>query len=84
MNTVPKTNPSTEVSDSEVLADIFQAIRVREISNVPAVKELFVELFPDMPAERQEHCLVKLANMLVHANPEIRDRRVVVRKPGGR
>lgn len=71
MNAVSKQAPIEEVSDIEVVADIFQVVRAREIKNVEGVKEVFQELFPGMTQDRQERCLGKLATILVRANPEV-------------
>lgn len=59
------------LSDSEIIAETFQAIRVQEFKNVDQVKQLMKERFPDVSETRRHECLVKLANLLVEANQEL-------------
>lgn len=58
------------ISDIEIIAETFQAIRTREFKTVDQVKEFMLESFPEIDEERRQGCLVKLANMLCQANAE--------------
>lgn len=59
------------LSDSEIVAETFQAIRVRELKTVDEVKAVMLERFPDIDDERRQACLVKLATILCRANEDL-------------
>jgi hypothetical protein len=62
---------TAELSNSEIVAETFQAIRVRELTRVGQVRDVMAELFPQIDAERRQECLVELANVLCSANAEV-------------
>lgn len=64
MNTMDDRRPSAELSTDEVVAYLFQAIRVRELKTIEAVHALYDEFFPDMPEGRWDHHVRALANCL--------------------
>lgn len=59
------------LSNTEIVAHTFQAIRVRELKRVSQVKEVMAELFPEIDEVRRQQCLVELANVLCSANAEV-------------
>lgn len=59
------------ISNSEIIAETFQAIRVQQLHTVDQVKELMGERFPEISDERRQECLVELAGILCKANAEI-------------
>ena len=60
-----------ELSDEEIVAETFQAIRVHDLKRAEQVKSLMTELFPEISQERRDTCLVKLATIVVEANQEV-------------
>ena len=64
MNVVHDTRPSAELSDTEVVAYLFQAIRARSLRTAAQVQQECQRLFPDLPEERQRQCYGQLAQAL--------------------
>lgn len=64
MEIVHDQRPSSELSDSEVVAYLVQHIRAQEITRAKQVQELCQRMFPDMDANRLRQCLVRLAQAL--------------------
>ena len=66
--TLPK---SEDMEDMEIVAELFQAIRVRQINNVKQVETAFDELFPEVDEERKKRCMLELAMRLCKSNSEV-------------
>jgi hypothetical protein len=61
----------TDISNAEIIAETFQAIRVQELKKVEQVKAVMLERFPNISDERRQECLVDLATIMCKANPEV-------------
>lgn len=59
------------ISNSEIIAETFQAIRVQQMHTVEQVKEVMLERFPEISDARRQECLVDLAGILCKANADI-------------
>lgn len=64
MQVVADHRPSHELSDSEILAHLFQRIRVEGMTRAKQVQDECDRLFPDLGAERKRQCLAQLARRL--------------------
>lgn len=64
MQIVVDQRPSSELSDHEIVAYLFQSLRVNEMKRASQVKNECERLFPDLPADRKRDCLVLLAQKL--------------------
>lgn len=64
MNVVLDTRPATDLSDLEVCAYLVRAIRAQGLRTVDDVRQAYGRLFPDMPPERVNPHLQRLAEVL--------------------
>ncbi len=65
MNLVLDTRPSTDLSDSEVQAYLFQLLRSGAVRTREAFLREATGMFPDMPVERLNVCSATLAVRLL-------------------
>ena len=61
--------PSSELSDEEVVAYLFQAARVEAMTTVAQLRAACDRMFPDLPDQRQHDCLVALGTRLRPPGP---------------
>ena len=64
MHVVVDRRPSTELSDMEIVAYLFQALRAQGMRTAKQVQAECQRLFPDLSDERQQACLGLLAQKL--------------------
>ena len=61
MHITVDTRPSVELSDVEVVAYLFQSLRAQQFHTVEQVRTDIQRQFPDMPDDRRQRCLGRLA-----------------------
>ena len=66
MDIVVDQRSSQDLSDSEIVAYLFQAIRVRQLRTAKQVQDLCKGLFPDLSDDRTRDCLLQLAQAMDH------------------
>lgn len=64
MNTLPDTRPSSELSNLEIVAYLFRAVRDQQLRSAEQVQKKCWAPFPDLDSDRQRECLLDLANLL--------------------
>lgn len=64
MNIVIDRRPSAELTNTEVVAYLFQELRARQYRTAKQVRSAMERMFPDLPPERQSACLGQLARAL--------------------
>lgn len=64
MNIVLDQRPSAELTDGEIVAHLFQALRAQSIKTAEQVQAACKRMFPDLPAERASQCLKQLAHAI--------------------
>ena len=61
MHITVDTRPSVELSDVEVVAYLFQSLRAQQFHTVEQVRTDIQRQFQDMPDDRRQRCLGRLA-----------------------
>ena len=74
MNTVFDNRPSSELSDLEIVAYLFQSLRAQDMKTAGQVQDECKRLFPDLEVERMKDCMVMLAEKLDDGTPRVRAR----------
>lgn len=64
INIVPDTRPSSELSNAEMVAYLFQALRAQGMKTAKQVHAECERLFPDIDPGRRQECMVQLAKCL--------------------
>lgn len=64
MEVVADSRPSQDLSDTEIVAYLFQAIRVRQLRTAKQVQDLCKTMFPDLEPDRSRDCLGQLAKAM--------------------
>jgi hypothetical protein len=64
MNIVIDRRPAAELTDTEVVAYLFQELRASQYRALRQVRSAMVRMFPDLAPDRQSACLRQLARAL--------------------
>lgn len=64
MNIVIDRRPSAELTNTEVVAYLFQELRARQCRTARQVRSAMERMFPDLSTDRQAECLRQLATAL--------------------
>lgn len=61
MHVAADPRPSSDLSDSEIVAYLFRAIRAQDLRTGAQVLEACAQMFPDLPGDRRQACFGQLA-----------------------
>lgn len=64
MQIVADTRPSGQMTNSEIIAHLFQAIRAQNMRTGAQVQQACKTMFPDLPEDRMRDCMIELAKAI--------------------